>query len=286
MCQVLADLTGTGGDVFQIGDNDGGRIIPLDFVAVNCGRADVLLRLAQLVLSAPVKRRGHAFYPRSGWWTTRAGNWTAMFEFGGVGLAGLGGHAHNDTMSICLLWKDRDVLVDPGSYLYTPDAEARNRLRATSAHNTAMSDNQEQLPLPRRTANDLFSLPGPLKTARVVDALPGRVRANSANWTRSLQVDASGVKITDDFIEPVARRVAWFFHFHPTAQLRALDAALEITLKDGGVLLLRSTTPGLRLEIAKAEYSPFYGTLQDAPSARFRMDEYRPGKVEFAIEER
>jgi hypothetical protein len=53
---------------------------------------------------------------------------------GGVGQVGLGGHAHNDQLSVELNIDGADLLYDPGSYLYTPFPEIRNKYRSVKAH--------------------------------------------------------------------------------------------------------------------------------------------------------
>ena len=63
---------------------------------------------------------------------------------GEVGQNGNGGHGHNDQMSLSLRIDGRDVIVDPGSYLYTPAPAWRNRFRATAAHFTPQAAGREQ----------------------------------------------------------------------------------------------------------------------------------------------
>ncbi|HUS51788.1 MAG TPA: alginate lyase family protein, partial [Candidatus Paceibacterota bacterium] len=58
-----------------------------------------------------------------------------------------GSHVHNDILSFELSMIGNDFIVDPGTYVYTPDFKARNRFRSTRAHNTVMIDNQEQNPI-------------------------------------------------------------------------------------------------------------------------------------------
>lgn len=71
------------------------------------------------------------------------------------GQNGNGGHAHNDKLGFELSIDKRDIIVDPGSYLYTSLPEWRNKFRSTSFHNTVMIDSQEQN---RFKPGNLFSL--------------------------------------------------------------------------------------------------------------------------------
>lgn len=63
---------------------------------------------------------------------------------GEVGQNGNGGHAHNDQLSITLRIDGKDIIVDPGTYLYTPLSERRNEFRSTTAHFTVQKDGAEQ----------------------------------------------------------------------------------------------------------------------------------------------
>lgn len=44
------------------------------------------------------------------------------------------GHVHEDQYALCLHMRGRDVVVDPGTYVYTPFPAQRNRYRAAGAH--------------------------------------------------------------------------------------------------------------------------------------------------------
>lgn len=47
-----------------------------------------------------------------------------------------GGHAHNDQLSIELIISRKDVILDPGSYVYTSNNTLRNKYRSVQAHFT------------------------------------------------------------------------------------------------------------------------------------------------------
>jgi len=49
-------------------------------------------------------------------------------------MVGNGGHAHHDQLSPELCLDGRDVIVDPGTYLYSALAERRNEYRGALAH--------------------------------------------------------------------------------------------------------------------------------------------------------
>ena len=63
---------------------------------------------------------------------------------GVVGTSGFGNHKHNDLLSFEYHHCGTPLIVDPGSYVYTSDADARNRFRGTAYHNTLLVDGVEQ----------------------------------------------------------------------------------------------------------------------------------------------
>lgn len=64
----------------------------------------------------------------------RAPNFYMAIRCGSVGQRGKGGHAHNDQLSLELYAGDCLQIIDPGSYIYTPLPEIRNRYRSVKAH--------------------------------------------------------------------------------------------------------------------------------------------------------
>ncbi len=60
------------------------------------------------------------------------------------GQNGNGGHAHNDKLSFELSIFDESIVLDPGTYIYTPDPDMRNFFRSIKAHNTIITEAVEQ----------------------------------------------------------------------------------------------------------------------------------------------
>jgi len=97
----------------------------------------------------------------SGIYIMRKNKQYLLASCGPNGQNGNGGHAHNDKLSFVLCVNGVDVLVDPGTYVYTPLPEKRNQFRSTYFHNTVAVDNKEQN---RFRKNNLFSLENDAKT--------------------------------------------------------------------------------------------------------------------------
>lgn len=67
----------------------------------------------------------------------------------------LGTHTHNDLLSFELNVGGNDIIIDPGTYLYTSSINDRNEFRSTLKHNTIIVDEEEQNLL---SENSAFSL--------------------------------------------------------------------------------------------------------------------------------
>ena len=81
-----------------------------------------------------------------------------------VGLAGMGGHGHNDILGFELFLDGSNLVTDCGAYVYTASAEWRDRFRSTAFHNTVQVDGEE---LNRFLDGDMWRLR--------YDAVPARV---------------------------------------------------------------------------------------------------------------
>lgn len=148
------------------GDADDGRGLPLGTQALDDHRylpGLISDALTKPVISSPVGPSGDELYwhgvnttcvstsdPVASVAFTDGGvyiladeNNHVFIDCGPVGLAGLGGHGHNDALSLEAWLSGVPLIMDPGSYVYTADFDARNRFRSTASHNTVQVDGAE-----------------------------------------------------------------------------------------------------------------------------------------------
>jgi hypothetical protein len=259
MCRIVSDFTDASGDVFAIGDDDSGRVLPLDFGS-SLGRADIVLRLAASLSLDQAPTAAPALYPDSGWWVHRAGDFTAALDFGGVGLHGQGGHAHNDDFSFCLDWRRHSVITDPGTFLYTSDPQARNRFRSTCFHNTVAIDGKEQ----RELSSDVFRLPG---SDHAFHAMPLpeqawafiRTLGDGLSHRRIISSGDRRLVIRDELEGSGTRELRWHFHLHPLVQARIIPRGFALVVPGAGTLKLETSLPSPVLGLERTEFSPGYG---------------------------
>jgi hypothetical protein len=174
MLDFLMYITRPDGTTPLIGDDDGGKILPLgnsrpdDFrAALSTGavlfeRGDYKFAAGELAeetlwllglegvlafdtLRAKKPEKNSADFTDGGYFVMRDG-WTETDNYllaRGGNLGGLSGaHAHADSLSIILAVGGRSVLTDAGTYTYHESEEMRDRFRSSQAHNTLTVDDQ------------------------------------------------------------------------------------------------------------------------------------------------
>jgi len=83
-------------------------------------------------------------YKQSGIYIFKSPRLYLIISAGSNGQKGNGGHAHNDKLSFELSVDGKDIIVDAGTYLYTPLQDERNKFRSTASHNTLVVKDEEQ----------------------------------------------------------------------------------------------------------------------------------------------
>lgn len=91
-----------------------------------------------------IKDIGSHNFHNSGWYVARHNQDYLLISCGPNGQNGNGGHAHNDKLSFELCLAGRDIIIDPGTYVYTANPEWRNRFRSSDFHNNVSIDSLEQ----------------------------------------------------------------------------------------------------------------------------------------------
>lgn len=98
------------------------------------------LAAARLEQAPPI---GGRRFEESGTVFLQSGDLFVQFDAGPLGWGGAG-HSHADTLSVLVWFRGEPVFIDPGTYTYVADPEARNWFRGTAAHNTISIEGQDQ----------------------------------------------------------------------------------------------------------------------------------------------
>jgi hypothetical protein len=203
MLEVLMHLTRPDGTLPLLGDDDGGRALALrqktyrsfadalclgsilfrrgDFKYCSGGFAEETFWLlgeagwhAFRGVQRESPRETHLLCPRAGYFIERSG-WGPhdshlVFDCGGLGML-TGGHSHADALSVVLFSNGREILTDPGTYVYNGALSWRDYFRSTRAHNTATVDE-----------NDQAKTSGTFRWAKRFNSRNGRLRGRNMDY--------------------------------------------------------------------------------------------------------
>lgn len=276
MLRFTSDYTRPDGLAPQIGDADDGRYLPLG----DYGRADPRSHahlFAQAGTTLP-PASGSAAYPDGGYWTLRGGGLYAIVRCGDVGVGGLGSHAHNDALSFELTAGEQTLVIDPGSFVYTADPDARTRFRSTAFHSTLSVDGAEQNPISpgalffmedRRRAEAIAFDAGPARPSFEGRHHGFEFLAEPATHTRRIELDTAerALVITDTVASAGEHAIEWTF---PLAPCEVAAAGSRAVARFPGGARLELEAQGLELTVEDGWLSPSYGRREPTPFVRGR----------------
>ncbi|HEV7698660.1 MAG TPA: alginate lyase family protein, partial [Pyrinomonadaceae bacterium] len=207
-----------------------------------------------------------------------------------VGLKGRGSHSHNDALSIEVSVFGRAFVVDPGSYVYNLDREARHRFRSTAYHSTLMIDDQEQnaidVDAPFVSSNDARPRLLEWRTGDTTDT----VSAEHYGYAplvhrRTVELVKAGRfwNVTDDVAGDGRHEFCFSFHLAPGLEVERLDATTAlITDPEKGSLVISCDIPA-RSEVREAGFSSHYGKLEPSQIIRWVVTAEPPLSVRWLL---
>ncbi len=213
-----------------------------------------------------------AYFPDAGTAVFDAPPFHLVISCSSSEAAGRGVHSHNDILSFELNVQGADLVVDPGSYVYTASIEERNYFRATAAHNTLLLPGREQ----RRWApglEGLFSL-ADSADAEVLGAGPGRFcgahRGYGFLHRRGFCL-LDGAVVIEDWIEGRKHFVLSFNLAQGTA-VQELECGRYVLVrgKTRVYLEVKSEAALFRGRVERGFYSPSYGVK--LPASRLLIE--------------
>ena len=328
MCEFVAAYTKPNGLSPLIGDNDDGRVQVLGTQA----RLDhrYLLSTAALIsdrgdlkaaagccwdetfwlLGAVARERFERLpstavvphsvaFPHGGVYVLRTPTTHLVVDCADVGLAGRGGHGHNDILSFELFLNGANIVTDCGAYLYTASREWRDRFRSTAFHNTVQVDGEElnRFIAPDRLWNlhyDAKPVAPSLRRGHRVDVFTGahsgyaRLDPPLAHMRRFVvDRERPRVLVRDALSGGGRRDLVWRFHFDPSVRAAAHGYDVCLSWDDGSVWLMPIEGEGLlSLSLEDGWVSPGYGVKVPAPVAVWRGTVSIPASASFLFAER
>ncbi|GJL65036.1 MAG: hypothetical protein NPIRA05_00070 [Nitrospirales bacterium] len=311
------------GSIPLFGDADDARTLPFGCQDLNdhrylvawcnylTGEKSALLpgefsELEWLLDSAPVNLKkswkefsnqiGSKIFPEGGVVIFRSNRVHLYADCGPIGLAGRGGHGHNDMMSIELSLDGVALFTDSGAYVYTADYVSRNRFRSTAAHNTPQVDGEEiNRFIDSRDMwnfkNDAvpnihqYELSGDIESVSMSHTGYHRLR-DPVHLSRGLTVfhGAAKVRIRDDFSANKNHRYTIPFHLDAELSAKIIDEkTVELLHVPSSKRFIVTWLSDRNVEhkISESEFSVSYGIRCARPLLEF---EIQGGKAFFELE--
>jgi hypothetical protein len=207
-------------------------------------------------------------FPDAGWYVMRNERDYLIVSCGPNGQNGNGGHAHNDKLSFELCLDSQNTIVDPGTYVYTPEPEMRNLFRSTEYHNTVCIEGHEQNRIPEGNSG-LFRLHDDAKaevleweTTLEYDRFVGMhygYKSAGVIHRREIRFDRDKRTFTvHDLLEGEKSQTGMaLFHFSPEIKINAEEKS---ALKAGNALITFQGSRGI--ELSEYYYSKEYGVKE------------------------
>ena len=301
MVEFLMHLTRPDGTIPLMGDDDGGRALALE--QKNYRSFNDAICLASVLYARSDFRHcagkcyeetfwllgeeGYAAYrniaserPVETQWTTPRGghhiqrtDWGPraahlVFDTGGLGILN-GAHAHADALSIQLFANGRDLLLDPGTFVYNGAADWRNFFRSTRAHNTVTIDGRDQAEIA-----DTFRWKTPVGSRMSgcrdewIDYIEAehdgysRLPAGAIHRRRLLNIGGEYWIILDDFRGSGEHTFEFHYHLGPAVADPALESGdnqAVLWSAQAGLFLGLYTRQPMQAALNPAWISPLYG---------------------------
>ena len=201
-------------------------------------------------------------------------------DCGPVGLAGRGGHGHNDITALDATLAGVPLLLDPGTYTYTRSPEWRNRFRTTAAHNAVQVDGEElnRLGEPHhlwslrddaRPIGRALHVDGPRHTFTVGHTGYRRLAA-PVEVTRTVQLDTAlhALVVIDDVAGDADHELAARYTLPPGAELELSSAGARLAVAGREFAVAWSGWEAVTA--AAGWFSPSYGVKVEAPVLELR----------------
>lgn len=203
----------------------------------------------------------------------RKENVEIFIEAGEIGNKGRGAPGHNDTFTFELYYKNKPIVVDPGTYSFYADPILRNQLRSVKRHNTFYIDNKllAEFEGSFKIKED-FTKPKILdwQTSKTEDLLSVQHHAYARlldpviiKRTFHFQKDKNVLRIKDEFYGGAEHQISGNLTFHQDVALIQTDAN-DFTARNEDAevqISFKSSADKTSLKILPTEYSKCYGAL-------------------------
>ena len=234
-------------------------------------------------------------FPDAGAYVMRDGDLYLHFNANDGGVNGRGSHGHNDALSIEISAFGRPFIIDPGSYVYNLNREARHLFRSTAFHSTVMVDDDEQ----NTTTAELPFIMGnearPVVDEWKVSADRDRVSSEHFGYTRlkepishrrTVEFDKQNQywMIEDKLNGKGSHKFSFAFHLAPGINITEIDqTTVRASDGNGRGLFIRVVGIDAVFEIVPAFTSRNYGHKESSSVLRWEITTNAPFTSRFII---
>jgi hypothetical protein len=212
-------------------------------------------------------------FSKGGHFIFRNFNLHFFIEAGEIGKEGRGAPGHDDTFSYDLFYKNKNIIVDSGTYSYFNDTLLRNRLRSIKHHNSVYVDNEylteykgvfeikEDLTKPEilewntNKDEDILAVQHHAYL-RLVDPV---VCKRTFNFRKQKNI----ITIKDEFVGGANHQATASIHFHPDVEVTKTAELEYLAICEDAQILIKfsASTENIFAIIQDTEYSAAYGHL-------------------------
>lgn len=183
-----------------------------------------------------------------------------------LGMPPLYAHGHLDALSVYLSVDGKEILVDPGTYLYHSGGKWRRYFRSTAAHNTIRINGQD---MTEQVGDFMFGTPYAITEHSMQqngDKVSWKAGHNAyqnlpARVSHTRQADlslSSGVLDIIDLLKGEQNfRIEQFFHFHPQCNVELDGNKAKVTC--GGITIHFVFDAALQISVFKGSEDPLLG---------------------------
>ena len=268
MAEFVCAMMSDSGTMPQIGDDDEGYAVRLDFSKRFNQYRSLLATSTALFNRADLREKGGAFDEKSFWllgfpgvrahesasrreavgtafesggyYILRSRDSRVIFDCGPLGYLSLAAHGHADALSIILDYRGKEFLVDPGTFAYHTDREWREYFRGTAAHNTVRINGKDQSVIggsflwTEKAESQLLSISGSSVCGRHIGYR--RLRQGVIHEREITFLDpGNSYSVTDRISTRGEVQVEQFFHLAPECQCEREGDAFRI--ENGGAVI-------------------------------------------------
>lgn len=300
MARFALAYSRSNGTVPLWGDADDARVLPFGMQSINDHRylpglvgayvndpeiyGDAGLSLAEVYwvygpsvarrirVHTPLERRPQSF-PHGGFYIMQGAVDHVFIDCGPLGLAGRGGHGHNDCLSFEAVLDGVSIVTDCGAYVYTANFAARNLFRSTDLHNTPRIDAQEINRFIRpdylwNMHNDAMPQIIHWSDDPVVPVFCGQHTGYDrlqypVTPRRAICLDTKrhGLLVADRIFGRGQHNVEIPLHLSPGLGVKEMDGGFELFTQDRNFGVSWTGTPGWQVTVEETQVSPSYGRV-------------------------